>query len=507
MFYRTLKPNTRSFFVKQIQIYKSEKSIINCYTFVFKIVSLLFFLGVNSVFAQNNSGFNIIQANSRAKAITGFVRCATVEYEKKQSEKYSNKPSEKEFESWMSAKVAQVKKSKANGRLAAEVYNIPVVIHIIHNGDDVNSVGNIVGENISDVQAKSQIEVLNQDYRRMLGTPGGINSTGAAVDVGINFYLAKQDVDGLETTGVIRHQITPYTNKVRNGSGGDDWETYEDVQQVKAVTQWDSTQYLNLWVLRLGGKETDEDGLNGVLGYAQFPSNSGLQGIELNGGAASTDGVVISYDAFGTINKNDGSFSLNDVYNQGRTATHEVGHWLGLRHIWGDTDTCENGDYCLDTPNATEEHYDCNTYDTCFNDGLGEDMVQNYMDYTNDSCMDTFTQDQKNRMIAVLKNSPRRVELLSSIRANSPLYSNKDLKDFVVDANPVINKTSIIGFAEGIVKMTLFNSQGKLMFLKESTDDDTIFTQELDFSSLASGVYILLIENEGRKIVKRIIKQ
>ncbi|WP_157359405.1 M43 family zinc metalloprotease [Wenyingzhuangia fucanilytica] len=476
---------------------------------VFRMGLVFTLMSVASSFAQQKSlGYKMTNANVRAAAFTGFVRCATVEFEQKLSQKYSNKPSEEVFEAWMSSKISQAKKSRFNGKLAAETYNIPVVIHIVHNGDEVNSIGNATSENISDAQARSQIEILNQDYRKMAGTPGGANSTGAAVDVQINFCLAKQDPSGFETTGIVRHNITPYNDNVDNGDDGADWETYEDVQAMKAATQWDPTRYLNIWTIRTGGESVEDGGLDDLLGFAQFPSNSGLQGIDVIGGNAVTDGVVIAFHAFGAYSQNDGSFLMNDQYNEGRTTTHEMGHWLGLRHIWGDNNNCGNGDYCLDTPDATEEHYDCSqTYDTCINDGLGNDMVENYMDYTTDGCMDTFTQDQKDRMITVMENSPRRVELLNSPVCNPPQYTNDDLNNFVLKPNPVIDKTLIVGFAEGMVKVSVFDAYGKVSYTEKVYDVDTFFSYELDLSRFTSGVYILLIENKNKKIVKRIIKK
>jgi hypothetical protein len=170
---------------------------------------------------------------------------------------------------------------------------------------------------------------------------------------------------------------------------------------IKPATQWDPTRYLNIWVSDLSA---------GLLGYAQFPSNSGLSGLNTNGGGANTDGVVVASFTVGSVlNPGPGG-----PYNLGRTLTHEVGHWIGLRHIWGDSGSCSNDDYCADTPDATTSNGGCPTVDSCPSDGLGADMVENYMDYSNDACMDTFTADQTTRIQAVLANSPRRMELGAS---------------------------------------------------------------------------------------------
>lgn len=399
------------------------------------MIVMMFFLSfysnaqkkINSKPSNNNQSkinYTVTEENKRAIQETGYVRCLTVENEIALQKEYPNRYTNNEFEKWISPKTAELKAKRLSGKIqkATIVYNIPVVIHIVHNGDAINTIGNIVGENISDAQAASQIEIMNQDFRRMNNTPGVANTTGLAVDVEINFCLATQDENGLPTSGIIRHNITPYSNNVANDADGADWETRADVELMKANTQWDPTKYLNMWTFRAGGKDLSKGGLNGLLGYAQFPSASGLDGLNDNEGSASTDGVVASFDAFGSIAFNDNSFILNQTYNLGRTMTHEVGHWLGLRHIWGDGD-CTVDDYCDDTPNAGNANYVCSVVNSCTDIPASSDkndMVENYMDYTTDACMDTFTQDQKDRMIAVMENSPRRVELNSSISCVQP---------------------------------------------------------------------------------------
>jgi hypothetical protein len=360
---------------------------------------------------------------------SGHIRCYTVENEDALRAKYPNRETTEQFEAWLAPQIERIKAERAAGKNIQAIYNIPVVIHIIHDGDCLGT-----GENITDAQAISQITVMNQDYRRMAATPGGANSTGLAVDCEINFVLAKRDPAGNPSTGVVRHQIAPYANAVADGTGGPDWETNADVETMKAATIWDPTKYLNMWTIRPGGLAITSGGLQGLLGYAQFPSGSGLAGIPAGATGANTDGVVAAYDAMGTIAANDGTFILNATYNLGRTMTHEVGHWLGLRHIWGDNATCTNTpvtdagkDYCPDTPAANAEHYDCAVYNTC-TAAPGNDMVQNYMDYTNDACMDTFTANQKTRMQTVMAAATRRSTLNASNGSVAPsagIYFNK----------------------------------------------------------------------------------
>ena len=166
-----------------------------------------------------------------------------------------------------------------------------------------------------------------------------------------------------------------------------------------------------------------------ILGYAQFPEASGLSGLG-SGGTAITDGVISSYDVFGSSDISP-SFLLASPYDKGRTITHEIGHFLGLRHIWGDggsrdsnTKDCNASDFCDDTPIAGWENYDClTTYDSCPTDP-GNDMTENYMDYTNDECMNIFTQNQKDRITVIMNNAVRRSTLKTSIKGTEiPLFA------------------------------------------------------------------------------------
>ncbi len=269
------------------------------------------------------------------------------------------------------AQTANFIQQHAAMKTAGTVVNIPVVVHVVYN---------TTAQNISDAQIKSQIDVLNEDFRKLnadkVNTPSAFSSLAA--DVEINFCLASKTPAGAATTGIVRKSTTATSfvddDKVKYSSyGGDD--------------AWNSSQYLNLWVCNLG---------NGLLGYAQFP-----------GGAAATDGVVILYSAFGRTG------TVYSPYNKGRTATHEVGHWLNLRHIWGDA-SC-GSDLVSDTPTQQTSNYGCPTYPhrTCSNTTSG-DMFMNYMDYTDDGCMNMFTAGQKTRMQALFASGGSRVSLLSS---------------------------------------------------------------------------------------------
>jgi hypothetical protein len=373
------------------------------------LLILLCFTTANQIFSQKKEVkqalFDKPVNESNINPENGYIRCVSNEYEDYLQENNPKRLNKEQFEAWIGPIIEKQKQDAINGRTPQTVFNIPVIIHVIHNGDDVNTVASHTGENISYAQAVSQITVMNQDFRRLAGTPGN-GSTGynLGVDCEVNFCLAQRDPFGNASDGVDRVNL-----------GSASWSTSDINTIVKPQTQWDPTRYLNMWTVRF----TDTR----LLGYAQFPSRPttlpsntpGLQGLSTNAGNSNTDGVVAGYDVFGTNAANDGSFVLNPNYNLGRTMSHEVGHWIGLYHIWGDDSVCtgENsttGDYVADTPDSTIENYSCVVVQRC----TGNDMVENYMDYTNDACMNTFTAGQKARMVAVMTNCVNRSTLSSS---------------------------------------------------------------------------------------------
>lgn len=321
--------------------------------------------------------------------------CGSTEYENLLLQKDSSRKSIGQFEKWLAPKVAAArsKRLQKNGNGTNEVFTIPVVVHVIHDGDAIGQ-----NENIADGQVLSQITVLNQDFRKMEGTPG-FNTNPVGADTGIEFCLAKRDPQGFYTSGIKRHK--------RNKSV----LTLDEMEELKTQTQWNPEKYLNIWIVQAVTMDGGQ-----VLGYAQFPTDSGLDGLEDTGApiTANTDGLVMAYGAFGS----------SDLYPQGtyfpgsdkgQITPHEIGHFLGLRHIWGDMPNCEGSDFCDDTPVAAWPNFECPApgWDSC-PQSPGVDMIQNYMDYTNDICRNVFTLDQKDRMLAVLANSPRRASLLTS---------------------------------------------------------------------------------------------
>ncbi|SHF89324.1 Por secretion system C-terminal sorting domain-containing protein [Flavobacterium fluvii] len=330
---------------------------------------------------------------------TGNIRCATTEYEQFLQEKSSKRMTDAQFEAWLNPLVKQYRTMRTTSKTAATIITIPVVVHVIHSGQAVGT-----AQNISDAQVQSQITVLNEDFRKMLNSPG-YNTNPVGADVEIEFVLALQDPNGNPTNGIDRINFCQST-----------WSLEEIESTVKPATFWDPNQYLNMWSVAFSNSSD--------LGYAQYPDASGLPGLDANGGNANTDGVVSGYSVFGSktydVNNN---FSLDATYNKGRTMTHEVGHWLGLRHIWGDS-TCGD-DFCADTPVHHDKNFGCPTKLSCNSTTINE-MVQNYMDYTDDACMNIFTLGQKDRIMVIMNNAARRKSLKNSTKASpvTPLFAN-----------------------------------------------------------------------------------
>ena len=397
-------------------------------TLLFNVFILLLLVQNNTCFAQAESlkQMELFGKVQQVNTNKGYLKCASTEYEKYLQENNSKRMTNQQFENWI-APLLQNYKNNKNTALPNAVIIIPVVVHVIHSGQNLG-----IAPNITDTQVASQITVMNNDFRRIAGT-FGFNSNPVGADTEIQFVLAKVDPNGNPTNGIDRVNLC-------QGS----WSTTDIDATVKPNTIWDPNQYLNMWSVNFSD--------NTLLGYAQFPDGSGLNGINPVGGAANTDGVVANYSTFGSINYNDGSFLLNAPYNEGRTMTHEVGHWVGLRHIWGDS-TCGD-DFCADTPVAHGSNFNCPTVTNCTN--TGNEMVENYMDYTNDNCMNIYTLNQKDRITVVMNNSPRRASLKTSTKGDAiPLFANDaEVKVDVVCSTPT---ASVCAAGQSYQKITLYN--------------------------------------------------
>ncbi|MFM8949463.1 MAG: M43 family zinc metalloprotease [Bacteroidota bacterium] len=291
-------------------------------------------------------------------------RCGVVEHEQWLQNQNPKRASQRE-------RFDQVVNEYANRLISSKTtmpnITIPVVVHLVYKTN---------AQNISDAQILSQIDVLNQDFNRLnpdtANTPAPFKPIAGIAN--ITFCLATVDPTGNPTTGIERRLTT-----VNSFNTNDAVKAFS----TGGLDAWDPSQYFNIWVCNLGG---------GLLGYAEFPTNQ----------LSNTYGVVIGYNYFGNIG------TLSPPYDLGRTATHEVGHCFNLFHIWGDDGTgCTGSDQCADTPNQADENYTCPGFPSIScNNGPNGDMWMNYMDYSDDACMNMFSAGQVARMLAVVNNGP-----------------------------------------------------------------------------------------------------
>ncbi|MEL6634380.1 MAG: PKD domain-containing protein [Bacteroidota bacterium] len=305
-------------------------------------------------------------------------KCATEKVEKTRSPIDHSTP-KLDFEDWINTIIDSTTAGKRVTTRGQKIYTLPTVIHVISSSPK---------EDISREQVLSQLKVLNADYRRQNADKEATarDFRNSAVDPGIEFCLATVDPNGRPTDGIHRVSMAgaPFSEQFINST-------------IKPQTIWNPDKYLNIWVVNI---------VNGILGFAQFPEATNLVvGVPGGQGGRITDGVVINYIAFGTTG------TAQFPFNKGRTATHEIGHWLGLRHVWGDGD-CNDDDFCGDTPKTSQPHFNCPSSSISCSQGAA--MVQNFMEYTDDACMNLFTSDQRLRMRTILENSPRRKSLLQS---------------------------------------------------------------------------------------------
>jgi len=329
------------------------------------------------------------------------------------------------------------------------IIKIPVVIHILYHQPY---------ENITDAQVYSQLEALNRDYRRKgadtANTPAVFKPLAA--DCEIEFQLAISDPRRRSTTGIIR-KYTPIAY----------WQADDKMKFSSEMGDdaWDAKSYLNIWVCNL----------ERVAGYSSVP-----------GGPDDKDGVVIGYPVFGTINTTSG-------FDMGKTAVHEVGHWLNLKHTWGDTDCGD--DLVDDTPKQRDYNQGCPSgiRISCGN-GPNGDMYMNYMDFVNDACMNLFTNGQKARMRALFAPGGVRNSILSSTGLSTPLI--------VEIPNPATTEMTLdltydIRWIGKVLKVT--NQQGQIVM--QITIDSK--NQKINVSRLQPGMYFINAKKDDGDFIKQ----
>ena len=340
-------------------------------------------------------------------------------------------------------------------RISNTVYTLPVVVHVVYYTS---------GQNISDAQIQSQIDVLNEDYSRTnadtSNTPSPFLSFASSTN--FQFCLARRDPNGALTNGIERRQTM-----VQVFQSDDNVKFYSS----GGLDAWDVNKYLNIWVCDLDGQ---------VIGYGEQPSS-----IHTN-----SFGVVIKYNTFGRTG------IVINPYQFGRTCTHELGHCLNLYHIWGDEDGCTGTDFINDTPNQAKATYGCHSFpyaDICTINYPGI-MFMNYMDYSDDDCMNMFTKDQATRMFTSI-NSYYPTLLISNGCLANGIESLSDFK-FSVYPNPT----------SGILDIDMFTTQnigskaniritdvlGKVVHESVILNPNG-FVHRLDLQHLNDGIYFLTV--------------
>ena len=348
------------------------------------------------------------------------------------------------------------------------VVTIPVVFHVLYKN---------ATQNITDAQILSQLEILNKDFRKLNTDFSSVVPSvfqGLAADAEIQFCKATRTPAGVASTGITRKSVA--TSFV-----------FEDSYYLASgQPAWNTTKYLNIWI----GRFTDAS----LLGFAYLPSNAG----------AANDGLCIGDQYFGNTG------TATAPYNKGRTGTHEIGHYFGLEHPWGDDGsacgTTANSDGVADTPAKNGPQYDCPTFPsnaaTCTSTTNGA-MFMNYMDYVNDACMAFFTNGQKTIFQNTLAGP--RLSLLSSNGCAS-LSSDQftAINSIAVYPNPVSNYFMITSPKLSIDEVEIFNSIGQLV----KTQKLTQLNNSISIDDFQSGEYFLRIYNEGifiksDKIIKK----
>ncbi len=365
----------------------------------------------------------------------------------------------------------------SQSRISAEdeVIRIPIVVHIIHNQQN----GEIAGTNIPDEQIFSQIKVLNEDYRRKEGTMG-YNNSSVGADTQIEFFLATKDPDGNPTSGITRHYSSTADYNLLNDN---------DRSRLSDLAYWDSNKYLNLWVTTF--REP-------YIGFAEFPYAETVDGLNEEV-PEKLDGAFIDYRVFG---KKSGT-NTKGLYSFGRTTTHEIGHWLGLIHTWGD-EYCGT-DFVDDTPptaTANNSSFCADGFSRC-NGTLTRNLIENYMDYSPDSCMNIFTQGQKLRMRAALELSQRRKRVINYSKFQLPPSSALDV---VLLPNPTTKdnitiQVSLPDFQDFTISMV--DMKGREIYTESFKDyPSTVVT--LKTYDIAAGVYIVNVVSKQEKATKKL---
>lgn len=372
------------------------------------------------------------------------------------------------FESYHIDLMNELQSASPNNKSANQVVTIPVVFHVLYKNSQ---------QNISDAQINSQLAILNADYRKLNSDFNSVVPAPfqpIAADIEINFCLATQTPTGQATTGITRKSVS------------NAFTFEDDYYTASGQPAWNNQKYLNIWV----GRFTNSS----LLGFAYLPSAAGQ----------AFDGLCIGDQFMGNTG------TATAPFNKGRTATHEIGHYFGLNHPWGNNSSCNNSDNITDTPNTTGPYSGCPSYpnytNLCSNatsTSPNGAMFMNYMDYVNDACMAMFTNDQKTVMRAAL-NGPRASLLTSNACANLGLEGQAAIEAISVYPSVVSEYFKIASPQIEVTSVEVFASTGQLVHKQKLTDAST----QINISYLETGVYYLRLytNNEFLKSAKLIKK-
>jgi hypothetical protein len=357
------------------------------------------------------------------------------------------------------ARLASMRTSNTN-----TIYTIPVVVHVVYKTN---------AQNISDAQVLSQIESLNEDFGRYnadtVNTPVGFRSVASATQ--FQFCLAQRDPNGNSTTGIERRQTT-YTSFSTNNN--------VKAYATGGLDAWNVNKYLNIWVCNMSG---------GILGYGEFPAT-----VHTN-----TFGVVIQYDSFGRVG------NVSYPYDQGRTCTHEFSHCFRLYHIWGDDGgACTGTDYVADTPNQADATYGCLNYpynDACSGASANGIQFMNYMDYSDDACLNMFTANQASRMYASINSYYNTLFTSDGCQLVDGVDAINDFS-FSVYPNPNDGQLSIDMYNSRNIgteaTITVTDVVGKVVST-QTVESPNGRVHQVDLTNAENGIYFVTVANNNFK--------
>lgn len=367
-----------------------------------------------------------------------------------------------------------------NSRAISDTFlNVRVVVHVVYNTPE---------ENLPDSVIFNQMSILNNDYGRMNADTINMRPVFApiaGVDSRIRFVLADTDPQGNPTNGITRTSTTKTTFFSLFGGG-----LAEDVKLSAngGKDPWDQTRYLNIWICDMSIPFLGP----AILGYAVPPS--GLPNWDAGSTDGISDGVVIQYQVFGSNNPNPLTVGGTTYVIKGRTPVHEVGHYLGLRHIWGDATACAGDDGIDDTPQATDASaQDCDaTKNTCTDNIAGidmPDMIENYMDYSAEDCQNSFTKNQVEFVRWVIRN----------FRTEIATVSFTDIKDIAKEEivslapNPANDNVNIVTKSGSkIISVGLYNTAGQQVLINNCND----YKASINTATIAEGIYFVEITTQ-----------